>query len=276
MTTLVKDSYTLMLGDCLERMREIPDGSVDLVLADLPYGSTKCKWDVMIPFEPLWEHYWRVLKPTGAVLLFGTEPFSTEMRRTALDTFRYDLIWQKTLPTGFLNAKRMPLRSHEIVSVFYRKLPTYNPIKTTGHARKQATRSTTTELYGAATAVSTYDSTERFPTSVLTFGTDKHKNPLHPTQKPVALLEYLVRTYTNPGELVLDNTMGSGSAGVAAVNTARKFIGIEKESAYFEIAAERLSLAQSSGTTSDNRQSPVDPDDSEPSAHDVSAVPGSC
>jgi site-specific DNA-methyltransferase (adenine-specific) len=229
-----------MLGDCLERMGEIQDGSIDLILADLPYGSTKCKWDVIIPFAPLWKHYWRVLKCTGAVLLFGTEPFSTEMRQSALGYFRYDLVWHKNLPTGFLNAKRMPLRAHETISVFYRKLPTYNPIKTTGHARKQSTRISTTDLYGSSTAVSTYDSTERYPTSVLAFNTDKHKRPLHPTQKPVALLEYLIRTYTNADDIVLDNTMGSGSTGVASVASKRRFIGIEKDVSYFTVASERL------------------------------------
>jgi site-specific DNA-methyltransferase (adenine-specific) len=229
-----------MLGDCLERMSEIPDGSVDMILADLPYGTTQCKWDVVIPFEPLLLHYWRVIKRNGAVALFGTEPFSSRLRMSAIKQFRYDLIWSKNLPTGFLNVKKMPLRSHEIISIFYKKLPTYNPIKTLGHKRKQLTRNTTTNLYGTAVKLTTYDSTERFPTSLLNFATDKHRCCMHPTQKPVLLLEYLIRTYTNEGEIVLDNVMGSGSTGVACLNTQRKFIGIEKDDAYFEIAKKRI------------------------------------
>ena len=227
-------------GDCLVEMAKIPDVSVDLIVADLPYGTTKCSWDEVIPIEALWAHYWRILKPTGAALLFGSEPFSSMLRMSQIQFYRYDIVWKKRLPTGFLNAKKMPLRIHENILVFYKKLPTYNPQKTTGHPLKQATRANKTEIYGKADKVSSYSSTERYPTSVVEYGTEKHKNPLHPTQKPVALLEYLIKTYTLEGETVLDNTMGSGSTGVACMNTGRDFIGIEKDAKYFVIAENRI------------------------------------
>jgi len=230
----------MLHGDCLELMKQIPAGSVDMILTDPPYGTTACKWDNVIPFEPMWEQIWRVLKPNGACLLFGNEPFSSALRMSQLKAFRYDIIWKKRLPTGFLNAKKMPLRSYEIISIFYRRLPSYCPQKTSGHALKQAKRINKTNLYGKADKRTEYSSTERYPTSVVEYGTEKHKNPLHPTQKPVALLEYLIKTYTLEGETVLDFTMGSGSTGVACVNTGRKFIGIEQDDKYFEIASKRI------------------------------------
>jgi site-specific DNA-methyltransferase (adenine-specific) len=278
MTTIVKDSYTLMLGDCLERMREIPDGSVDMVLADLPYGTTACKWDIVIPFAPLWEQYWRVLKADGAVVLFGNQPFTTKLIESQLDAFRYLWIWDKVKPSSALHAKKQPLRSHEEVVVFYRKAPTYNP-----QMQPAAKRTFTNQTYNNGEAFGGKDVSRSFdngglkyPKSILTFSNANQVGKVHPTQKPVSILEYLVRTYTDGGETVLDNTMGSGSTGVAAIQAGRRFVGVEKEPAYFEIATERLSLAQSAGTTSDSMQSPAAPDDSEPSAHDVSAVPGSC
>lgn len=229
-------------GDCLEILPEIMDKSVDMVLCDLPYGTTQCKWDVIIPFDKLWEQYNRVIKDNGAIVLFASEPFASHLRLSNLKMYKYDWIWDKIKGTGFLNAKKQPMRNHELICVFYKKQCMYNPQKTTGHNRKQSYRSKElqTDVYGEMTKDYLYDSTERYPRSIQVFSTDTQNSSLHPTQKPVALLEYLIKTYTNEGELVLDNCMGSGSTGVACVNLNRKFIGIEKEKKYFEIAENRL------------------------------------
>lgn len=241
----------LWQGDCLELMKNIPDGSVDLVLTDPPYGTTACKWDSVIPFEPMWEQLNRIIKTNGAICLFGSEPFSSALRMSNIKDFKYDWYWQKTTPTGFLNAKKQPLRNIETISVFYSKQPTYNPQKTYGHKRKvslakhkqNCKKAEEYNDYGLAS----YDSTERYPTQILQFKTDRQKSALHPTQKPVALLEYLIRTYTNEGETVLDFTMGSGSTGVACVNTNRNFIGIELDDWYFNIAKKRIEEAWERG-----------------------------
>lgn len=238
----------LMQGDCLELMNNIPDGSVDMILCDLPYGTTACKWDVAIPFEPLWDHYKRVIKKNGAIVLFGSGMFTAMLMQSNQKMWKYNLIWEKTTPTGFLNAKIMPLRTHEDICVFCKRKTTYNPQKTFGHKRKVSTAEqkrncAETEVYGKHNP-STYDSTERYPRSVLKFKTDKQKCACHPTQKPVALLEYLIRTYTNNGCVVLDSCMGSGSTGVASVNTGRDFIGIELDAEYFRIAKQRIEDAQ--------------------------------
>jgi site-specific DNA-methyltransferase (adenine-specific) len=231
----------LILGDCLEKMSDIPDGSVDMVLCDLPFETTRCKWDVVIPFEPLWAHYKRVCKPNAAIVLFGMEPFSSRLRMSNTTDFKYDWVWEKTHGTGFLNAKKQPIRTHETISVFYSEQPTYNPQKTSGHPRKTATkRKDVTEVYGKQKGEHTYDSTDRYPRSVQLFASDKQKSALVPTQKPVALCEYLIRTYTNVGDTVLDNSMGSGTTGVAAQNLNRHFIGIEKDETHFNIAHDRI------------------------------------
>lgn len=236
-------------GDCLELLPDIPDQSIDMILCDLPYGITaRNKWDCIIPFSPLWVQYSRIIKDNGAILLFGSGMFTADCMESAKDLWRYNLIWEKTSPTGFLNAKKMPLRCHEDIMVFYKKLPTYNPQKTVGHKRKISTikhkeKCKITNNYREY-GLTSYDSTERYPKSVLTFKTDKQKGAYHPTQKPVELLEYLIRTYTNEGETVLDNAMGSGSTGVACVNTGRNFIGIEIEKTYFEIAKTRIEKAK--------------------------------
>ena len=237
--------HNLMLGNCLERMKEIETGTVDMILCDLPYGTTCCSWDAVIPFEPLWAEYERVIKENGAVVLFGAEPFSSHLRLSNLQNFKYDIVWDKVKGVGFLNAKKQPMRNHEIVSVFYKKQCTYNPQKTTGHKLKKSSRGKhlQTDVYGQMNNDYTYESTERYPRSIQVFSTDTQKSSFHPTQKPVALCEYLIRTYTNEGETVLDNTMGSGTTGVACVNTGRHFIGIEKEQKYFEIAKERIAQA---------------------------------
>ena len=243
--TLMDKNCELLLGDCLEVMKGIPDESIDMILCDLPYGQTsRNKWDSVIAFEPLWKEYERIIKNNGAIVLFANGMFTADLMHSNCKLWKYNLIWEKTQPTGFLNAKKMPLRSHEDICVFYKKLPTYNPQKTTGHTRKiskaehkrNCKETTNYSKYGSTT----YDSTERYPRSILTFAKDSQKTALHPTQKPAALLEYLIKTYTHEGETVLDNCMGSGSTGVACVNTNRKFIGIELEEKYFEIAKLRM------------------------------------
>ena len=227
-------------------MKDIPDDSIDMILCDLPFGQTsRNKWDVVIPFEPLWEQYRRIVKDNGAIVLFANGMFTAELMYSNKSMWRYNLIWEKTQPTGFLNAKKMPLRSHEDICIYYKGMPTYNPQKSTGHKRKVSkaehkTNCKNTTDYGEH-GLTTYDSTERYPRSVLKFAKDSQKSALHPTQKPVALLEYLIKTYTNPGETVLDNCMGSGSVGVACLNTDREFIGIELDRRYFCIANERIS-----------------------------------
>ena len=232
----------LLQGDCLELMKQIPDKSIDMILCDLPYGKTQCKWDVIIPFEELWSQYNRIVKENGAVVLFGTEPFSSLLRLSNIKNFKYDWIWDKVKGTGFLNAKKQPMRNHEIISVFYKKQCLYNPQKTTGHNLKKSFRASylQTDVYGRMNNDYFYQSTERYPRSIQIFSTDMQNSSFHPTQKPVALLEYLIKTYTNEGETVLDNCMGSGSTGVACVNTRRNFIGMELEEKYFEIAKKRI------------------------------------
>lgn len=235
----------LIQGDCLEKMKLIPDQSVDLILTDPPYGTTACKWDSVIDFGLMWAELKRIIKPNGAIVLFGAEPFSSLLRASNIKQFRYDWIYEKPAATGFLNAKKQPLRAHEIISVFYARQPIYNPQKTTGQRRKQSARTDIgSECYGKAIKRQVYDSTERYPRSIQKFNSDKQKQSLHPTQKPVALLEYLIKTYTQEGETVLDFTMGSGSTGVACLNTGRDFIGIELDAHYFEIASTRIAQAQ--------------------------------
>jgi site-specific DNA-methyltransferase (adenine-specific) len=235
---------TIHNEDCLEGMKRIPDGSVDMVLCDLPYGTTRNSWDSVIALAPLWAQYQRVVKAAGAIVLTASQPFTSSLVVSGSSMFRYALVWAKSTPTGHLNAKKMPLRRHEDVLVFYRSLPTYNPIKSTGHTRKVSTAEhkrncRKTSNYGDFKPTG-YDSTERYPTSVLTFKSDRQVSSLHPTQKPVALFEYLVKTYTNPGEVVLDNCMGSGTTAVACVNTGRHYIGFETDKGYFEAAQKRV------------------------------------
>lgn len=236
-------NVNLMLGDCLERMSEIPDGSVDMILADLPYGTTACKWDVVIPFELLWAHYWRVIKSNGAVVLFGSEPFSSHLRISQIKRYRYDWIWDKVKPSGFTLAKTRPLKQHENILVFWQIKANYIAQVTQRENVRKYNRKG--KVYGNAEHLKTDDKQTRLltvykPKSIITISNADQRNRHHPTQKPVALLEYLIRTYTNEGETVLDNVMGSGSTGVACLNTNRKFIGIEKDDAYFEIAKKRI------------------------------------
>lgn len=235
---------SLLNGDCITLMKDIKDKSIDMILCDLPYGQTHCKWDSVIPFTDLWNEYNRIIKDNGAIVLFGNGMFTSKLMISNESCWRYNLIWEKTTVTGFLNANKMPLRSHEDICVFYKKLPTYNPQKTFGNKRKVSKSEhkigcKITEDYGKHKLTS-YDSTERFPKSVLKFKTDKQKEALHSTQKPIALCEWLIKTYTNENELVLDNCMGSGTTGVACINTNRRFIGIELDEKYFKIACDRI------------------------------------
>lgn len=258
-------------GDCLEIMSTIEDNSIDMILADLPYGTTRNKWDSVIPLDELWEQYERLIKDNGVIVLTAQTPFDKVLGASNLKMLKYEWIWEKSSATGHLNAKKMPMKAHENILVFYKKLPTYNPIKTQGHERKVSkaehkVNSKMSTNYNP-TGLTTYDSTERYPRSVLKFSTDKKKRPLrptqksftlmdprsvlkfptdkqkqslHPTQKPVALMEYLIKTYTNPGDLVLDNVVGSGTTAIAAMNTGRNFIAIEKDKDYYEIAKDRI------------------------------------
>lgn len=216
-------------------MRLIPSGSVDMVMADLPYGTTQNKWDSVIPLEPLWKEYKRICK--GAIVLTAAQPFTSILVCSNLDDFKYSWIWQKEAGTGLLNAKKQPLRDHECVLVFYQKQPVYNPQFTVGKPYT-CKKGGETENYNPSGIVVTVNEGTRCPKTVQFFKRDKSK--IHPTQKPVALMEYLIRTYTNPGMTVLDNTMGSGTTGVACVNTGRDFIGIERDKAYFDIAEKRI------------------------------------
>lgn len=238
-------------GDCLELMKSVPDGSVDLILCDLPYGTTRNKWDAVIPFDAMWSEYRRICK--GAIVLTAQTPFDKALGASNLEMLRYEWVWEKTHPTGHLNAKRAPMKAHENILVFYEKQPTYNPQMTHGHPRKTAVkRQDESPLYGEqGFEPISYDSSSRYPRSVLTFPSDKQRINLHPTQKPVALMEYLIRTYTNEGDTVMDNCMGSGTTGVACVNTGRRFIGMEQDPHYFLVATERIrraALVLDSGT----------------------------
>lgn len=239
----------LLQGDCLELLPTIQDNSIDLILADLPYGGmTANKWDNMIPLEPLFKQYERIIKDHGAVLLFGMGKFGASLIMNAPKKmpYRYDWIWVKSLPVGFLNANRMPLRAHENIYVFYKHLPTYNPQMRTGF--KPYDRGYVADKGGRnyGTLSNNYNprksNGDRFPVDVITFS-NGNNHYVHPTQKPVDLLEYLIKTYTNEGMTVLDNCMGSGSTGVAAKELKRNFIGMELDEKYFEIAKQRINEA---------------------------------
>ena len=230
----------LYKGDCLEVMKDIPDKSVDMILCDLPYGTTACKWDTIIPFEPLWEQYNRIIKDNGAIVLFGSEPFSTKLRYSNLKMFKYDWIWNKKIPSGMSYARFQPMRQTENISVFCKSKTVYNPqmikrdkpIKGGGMSKGETTNNQKLKALHK-----TYE--YKNPINIIEF--DKiRKGSLHPTQKPVALLEYLIKTYTKEKETVLDNCMGSGSTGVACKHTNRRFIGIELDDNYFEIAKKRI------------------------------------
>ena len=228
-------------GDCLELMKDIPDKSIDMILCDLPYGTTQNKWDTVIPLNDLWNQYKRIIKDNGAIVLFSQPPFDKILACSNLKMFRYEWIWQKENSTGFLNAKKMPLKIHENILVFYKKLPTYNPQMRLGFKPYRCKQGRHTTNYGDYKRGHLTESNgERYPIDIINF---QREVSLHPTQKPVALLEYLIKTYTNESEIVLDNCMGSGSTGVACVNTNRNFIGFELDENYFNIAKTRINNA---------------------------------
>lgn len=240
------EDVKLFHGDCLEVMKDIPDNSVDMILCDLPYGTTECKWDKFIDNKSMWEHYNRILKESGNIVLFASQPFTTKLIESNPKMFRYEIIWIKTRPTGFANANYRPMKKHENILIFTKASTstagnnhaTYNPqgliecerkVKRTSRGYQGERQNSKDEYVSKFT---------NYPTSIVEFPSEG--KTVHPTQKPVDLLEYLIKTYTNEGEIVLDNCMGSGSTGVACVNTNRKFIGIELDESYFNIAKERI------------------------------------
>ena len=232
----------LYCGDCLEQFNNIADGSVDLLLTDPPYGTTACKWDSVIPFEPMWKQVWRVLKPNGAAVFTASQPFTSALVMSQIERFRYDFSWDKKGITGHLNAKRRPLRRHEDILVFcFAGDPTYVPQMRTGKLRTKGGRKDKDDQTYGKCASGTVVNDQYYPTSVVEISNAGDKSSrVHPTQKPVALMEYLIKTYTNEGETVLDFTMGSGTTGVACKNTGRNFIGIERDEKYFQIAVSRI------------------------------------
>ena len=232
-------------GDCLELMKAIPNQSIDMILCDLPYGTTSCKWDILIPFEPLWEQYKRIIKSNGVIALFGKQPFTSFLVQSNLNWWRYELIWEKEKGTDFGNANRKPLNAHENIEIFYAKQPTYNKQMRSGtpYVKKNYRNNDDEDLnFKSDNSGVWVNNGERTPVSVIKIARDNiHKGTnLHPTQKPVKLLEWLINSYTNEGETVLDNCMGSGSTGIACINTNRNFIGYELDHNYFEIAKNRL------------------------------------
>lgn len=235
----IKDKVQLYKGDCLEIMRDIPDKSIDMILCDLPYGATACKWDTVIPFDKLWEQYNRIIKDNGAIVLFGSEPFSSALRMSNIKNYKYDWIWEKEQGANFMLCKYQPYKVHETISVFSKKKHCYYPQMTEGKPYVSG-KGTSGDITGNVTKIQTKNKGTRYPRSIQKFNTDKSKGSLHPTQKPVALLEYLIKTYTNENETVLDNCMGSGSTGEACMKTNRNFIGIEQDDKYFEIAYNRI------------------------------------
>ena len=232
----------LIQGDCLEEMKSIPDGSVDMVLADPPYGTTACKWDSVIPFEPMWKQLNRVIKPTGAIVLFGSEPFSSALRMSNIKNYKYDWIWIKNQATNHLHAKRMPMRKTENISVFFKGASSYNPQKTEGHIPTNSAKGCSNGVIYHGRNIRNYEGgdTSRMPQNILNFNCVNNYRKVHPNEKPIKLLEYLISTYTNENELVLDFTMGSGSTGVACKNLNRDFIGIELDKGYYDITIKRI------------------------------------
>ena len=254
----------ILLGDCLDMMKDIPDGSVDMICTDLPYevlhkSNPHAQWDRIIPFEPLWSQYERIIKDDGAIALFAQGMFTAKLMMSNPKLWRYNLVWDKMRCTGFLNANRMPLRCHEDICVFYKKLPTYNPQledldgREPSHPQGNGTHKDTNQCYGKVKRIykgrtyesvprveSTVPSDKKMPRSIIRIKKEHESTVKHPTQKPVELLRYLIRTYTNPGELVLDSCMGSGTACIAAIKEGRHYIGIEKNDKYFAVAEQRI------------------------------------
>ncbi|HSH24287.1 MAG TPA: site-specific DNA-methyltransferase [Massilibacterium sp.] len=237
------DINKIYQGDCLELMNGIPDKSVDMILCDLPYGTTACKWDTIIPFDRLWCQYERVIKDNGAIVLFGSEPFSSKLRMSNIKNYKYDWIWDKNKGSNYASAKYMPLKIHETISVFSKgnKRVDYYPVMREGKMRNKKSYSKGGGVYGSlkSDGKDIYNNLY-YPVSILNYSNARQKGKVHPTQKPVPLIEYLIKTYTNEGETVLDNCIGSGTTAIAALNTGRYFIGIEKEKEYVDIANKRV------------------------------------
>ena len=244
-------NYKIYQGDCLELMKNIKDKSIDCIICDLPYGVTsKNKWDTIIPYEPLWKEYKRIIKDNGPIILFGQDKFTAKTMLSNEKMHRYNLIWNKVLTSGFLNAGRMPLREHEDIMIFYKKIPTYNPQFTEGKPlhgmgekfKKVKNNNNNYNDFNSCNnpSANREGDTKKYPKSILTFPRPASSKMLHPTEKPVELLEYLIKTYSNENDVILDNCMGSGATGVAALNTNRRFIGIELDKKYFNIAKGRL------------------------------------
>ena len=237
----------ILLGDCLELMKDIPSGSIDMILCDLPYGTTQNKYDIALPFDKLWEQYERIIKTNGAIVLFGQGLFFVDLVNSNRKLFRYDLVWDKQLISGFLNANRMPLRVHENIAIFYKKLPTYNPQYTEGkplHSKGKSylNKEHKNENYGKfeMTDDSRVGCTQKHPKSIISFQKPHPSKAQHRTEKSIEMLEWLIKTYTNESELVLDNTAGSGTTAIACLNTNRQFIVMEKEQKYYDIILKRV------------------------------------
>lgn len=242
-------TYELMQGDCLVEMTKIADGSVDMICADLPYGTTQNSWDVVIPFGALWKHYERIIKPDGAIILFSSQPFTSLLIASKIEWFRQEIIWDKVLPVGFLDANRRHLRQHENIILFSKSgYTTFNPQKTKGNPYKKGKRALTSNYGKYIQMPGANLSGDRCPTSIVKISNADRSKDGHPTQKPTLLLEYLILTYTNEGETVLDNCFGSGSCGVAAMRTKRRFVGIERDETYFAIGSTQIADAARAAT----------------------------
>ena len=227
------ESY-IKQGDCLEIMKDIPDKSIDMILCDLPYGTTQCKWDTVIPFDLLWRQYCRITKDNAAIVLFGAEPFASHLRLSNLQMYKYDWIWDKVKGTGFLNAKKQPMRNHEVICVFYKNQCTYNPQMTVGQQQVSKRRKgLQTDVYGQADEDYIYNSSERYPRSIQVFSTDTQKSSLHPTQKPIPVLKQLIQIYTDIGDVVIDPVAGSGSTLRACAELNRSCYGFEIKKEFY-------------------------------------------
>lgn len=241
---------TIYQGDCLDVMPKMIDSaSIDMILCDLPYGTTNCRWDSPIDLRRLWAEYERIIKDSGAILLFAQTPFDKVLGSSNLSLLRYEWIWEKSSATGHLNAKKMPMKAHENILVFYKKLPKYNPRKTIGHKRKISTKAhkrncKESDIYNKNQTLTSYDSTERYPRSVQQFSSDKQLSNYHSTQKPLALIKYFIETYTDEGDIILDNACGSGTVGIGAEELNRNYILIEKDVEIYKNACERLHTAK--------------------------------
>jgi DNA modification methylase len=240
----MKMESKIICGDAIDEMSKLPDKSIDMILCDLPYGTTQCKWDTVIPFDSLWEQYRRIIKDKGAIVLTASQPFTSNLVMSNPKLFRYSLVWEKSKSTGYLNSKKMPMRSHEDILVFYKSLPIYNPQMVDGKPYDKGKAHRPTEVYREQKGEIHVknDSGQRYPRSVQYFKTAESEGVVyHPTQKPISLMEWLIKTYTNEGDVVLDNCIGSGTTAIACIRTNRKYIGIDIDESYINITTERIS-----------------------------------